>query len=84
VPLNNEKKSSKRRCWKGEQKGVIVSATTTYCQLGTACTKAQSVGKIFKNIKCVYVCMYVWHYRRDPTGVICLGQPREWDYESLY
>jgi hypothetical protein len=80
VPLNNEKKSSKRRCWKGEQKGVIVSATTTYCQLGTACIKARSVGKMFKSIKC----MCMWHYRRDPTDVICLEQLHEWDYESLY
>jgi hypothetical protein len=64
------------------QKDVIVSATTTYCQLGTACTKVGSVGEMFKSIKCVCVC--VWHYRRDPTGVICLGQLGEWDYESLY
>ncbi len=40
------------------KKGVIMSAaTTTYCQLGPACTKARSVGKMFKNIKCVHVCM---------------------------
>ena len=30
------------------KKDVIVSATTTYCQLGTTCIKTLSVGYIFK------------------------------------
>ncbi len=79
MPRNNETKSLKTTLLERRaEKAVIVFATTPYCQLGTACIKARSVGKMSKSIK------YVWHYRRDPTSVICLGQPSEWDYELLY
>ena len=62
MPLNNGKKSSKRRCSREtrikrrrerEKNGdTIVSTTTTYCQLGTACTNAPLVGKMFLSRKC--------------------------------
>ena len=47
---------------------AIVSATTTYCQLGTACTKA-------KCLKVENVDVLPLH-RRDPTSAICLRRAR--------
>lgn len=55
---------------------AFVSATTTYCQLGTACTKA-------KCLKVENVDVLPLLHRRDPTSAICLRRAREWDYESL-